>query len=67
MSIKRILCLFGRHSPAREMLKLAPEGIFEVWTKKVCYCERCGKILFIGHSPPFPSEENPFYEKIKGR
>lgn len=52
MSIKRMLCFFGRHSRAREMLRLASEDGLDVWEKQVSFCKHCHKILFIGYFPP---------------
>ncbi|OGD09385.1 MAG: hypothetical protein A2Y86_05215 [Candidatus Aminicenantes bacterium RBG_13_62_12] len=52
MRIKRLLCLFGRHSPARDTLKLAAEDRYEIYGRQVSFCERCRKILFIGYFPP---------------
>jgi hypothetical protein len=44
MSIKRMLCFFGRHSRARSW--------HDIGGKLFIYCERCRKILFYGDAPP---------------
>lgn len=50
--IIRLLCLFGRHSPAKETLKLAAADGYELYGRQVSFCGRCRKILFIGYYPP---------------
>ena len=62
---KKIPCLFGRHKQAREPLRLAPDTTMvesdcpgfgkvprEIMGKELYFCERCFKILQIGHFPP---------------
>ena len=51
-TIKKIPCLFGRHKQAEKPLRLAPNEYKELGAE-LFFCERCFKILQIGHFPPF--------------
>ena len=64
-TIKKIPCLFGRHRQSKKPLRLASEEITEFMCpnteglkiempgKELFFCERCFKILQIGHFPPY--------------
>jgi len=47
----KLACLLGRHSPAAETLKLAPDDSYDIWGRQVSFCGRCRRILFIGYFP----------------
>ena len=49
---KKIPCLFGRHKQAKKSIRLDRET-YEYFGKELIYCERCLKILAIGHYPPY--------------
>ena len=64
---KKIPCLFGRHKQTKKPLRLEPEKyeledtcpefnpkkqMVAFMGKELYYCERCFKILMIGHFPP---------------
>ena len=48
MSWKRIYCFFGKHKAA-EPIDLKSDTFTN---KKLVFCERCKKILYIGIFPP---------------
>jgi len=65
-TIKKIPCLFGKHKQSKKPLRLVSEETItefmcpnteglkiEIPGKELCFCERCFKILQIGHFPPF--------------
>lgn len=65
IKFKRIFCLFGKHKS--ESVDLASDGL-NIWNKKLIFCSRCRKILYIGYFPPehpnclcqiIPSREQP--------
>ena len=49
MTWKRLYCLFGKHKPAKP-IELKPLDR-NIWDRKLVFCERCRKILYIGYFP----------------
>ena len=52
MNIKRIYCFFGKHKPSKPFDFKVPIYPHVFWKKKLIFCERCNKILFMGTLPP---------------
>ncbi len=48
---KKIPCLLGKHRQAIKPIKLEPDNDERIG-QELYFCERCLKILAIGHFPP---------------